>query len=100
VAFESLGVTEEKLKEDYRETSQKQVRTFLILEKVSEQEGIAVSDEEVEERLKEISTRTRQKLDAVKRYYEKNGLIPEVKAGIVNNKTLDLLLEKAEITYS
>jgi hypothetical protein len=54
----------------------------------------------VEERLKEISTRTRQKLDAVKRYYDKNGLIPEVKAGIVNNKTLDLLLEKAEITYS
>jgi trigger factor len=100
VAFESLGVTEEKLKEDYRETSRKQVRTFLILEKVSEQEGIAVSDEEVEERLKEISTRTRQKLDAVKRYYDKNGLIPEVKAGIVNNKTLDLLLEKAEITYS
>jgi trigger factor len=100
VAFESLGVTEEKLKEDYRETSQKQVRTFLILEKVSEQEGITVTDEEVEERLKEISTRTRQKLDAVKRYYEKNELIPEVKAGIMSNKTLDLLLGKAEVTYS
>ncbi len=55
MAFESLGVSEDKLKEDYLETAQKQVRTFLILEKISEQEGITVTDEEVEERLKEIS---------------------------------------------
>ncbi len=54
----------------------------------------------MEERLKEISEKTHQKLDVVKRYYEKNGLIPEVKAGILSNKTLNLLLEKAEITYS
>ena len=99
VAFESLGVTEEKLKEDYLETARKQVRTFLILEKISEREGIAVTDDEAEERLKEISEKTRQKLDAVKRYYEKNGLMPELKAGILTNKTLNLLLEKAEIAY-
>jgi trigger factor len=99
VAFESLGVSEDKLKEDYKETAQKQVRTFLILEKISEEEGITVTDEEVEERLKEISERTHQKLDVVKRYHEKNGLIPEVKAGILSHKTLNLLLEKANITY-
>jgi trigger factor len=100
VAFESLGVTEDKLKEDFRETAQKQVRTFLIIEKVSEKEGITVTDDEVEERLKEISERTHQKLDAVKRYYEKNEMIPEIKAGILNNKTLNLLLEKANVTYT
>ena len=99
MAFESLGVSEDKLKQDYKETAQKQVRTFLILEKISEREGITVTEDEVEERLKEISERSHQKLDAVKRYYEKNGLIPEVKAGILSNKTLNLLLEKANITY-
>jgi trigger factor len=98
MAFESLGVSEDKLKEDYLETARKQVRTFLILEKISEQEGITVTDAEVEERLKEISEKTHQKLDAVKRYYEKNGLIPEVKAGIMSNKTLNLLVEKAQVT--
>jgi len=99
MAFESLGVSEDKLKQDYKETAQKQVRTFLILENISEREGITVTDDEVEDRLKEISERSHQKLDAVKRYYEKNGLIPEVKAGILSNKTLNLLLEKANITY-
>ena len=99
MAVESLGVSEEKLQEEYRETAEKQVRTFLILDKISEQEGVTVTDEEVEERLKEISEKTHQKLDVVKRHYEKQGLIPEVKAGILSNKTLNLLLEKANITY-
>jgi len=72
----------------------------LILEKIAEQEGIAVTDEEVEGRLREISERARQKFDVLKSYYEKNGLIPEVKGGILNEKTLNFLLQKANITYA
>ena len=98
MALKNLGVTEDKLQEDYREMARKQVRTFLILEKIAGQEGITVTDEEAEDRLREISERTNQKFDMVKRYYEKNGLIPEVKAGIMSNKTLDFLLQKASIS--
>jgi trigger factor len=94
----TLGISEEKLQKDYREAAMRQVRTFLILEKIAGQEGITVTDEEMEGRLKEISERTHQKFDAVKRYYEKNGLIPEVKAGIMSEKTLNFLLEKANIS--
>jgi trigger factor len=97
--MKNIGVTEEKLLADYLETARKQVRTFLILEKIAEREGIEVTDEEVEKRLQEISERVRQKLETVKKYYEKNGLIPEVKAGILTDKTLSFLLQKAEITY-
>jgi trigger factor len=99
MALKDLDVTEEKLHGDYGEMAQKQVRTFLILEKIAAQEGITVSDEEVEGRLKEISERGQQKFDAVKRYYEKNGLIPEVKGGILTEKTLSFLLEKASVKY-
>ena len=96
--IDALGVSEEKLQKDYREAAMRQVRTFLILEKIAGQEGITVTDEEVEGRLREISERTHQKYDVVKRYYERNGLIPEVKAGIMNEKTLNFLLEKANIS--
>jgi trigger factor len=99
IDVKNLGVTDEKLQEDYKETAQKQVKTFLILEKIAGQEGITVSDEEVDEHLKEISEKSHQKLDVVKRYYEKNGLLPEVKAGIISDKTLTFLLEKANVTY-
>ncbi|HUL32072.1 MAG TPA: hypothetical protein VLZ03_16590, partial [Thermodesulfobacteriota bacterium] len=100
VAFKNLGVSEEKLQEDYKTMAQKQVKTFLILEKIAGQEGIAATDEETEDRLKEMSERMHQKFDVVKRYYEKNGLLPEVKAGILRDKTLSFLLEKANVHYS
>lgn len=99
LALKNLSVSEEKLQEDYREMAKRQVRTFLILEKIASQEGISVTDDETEGRLKEIADRTHQKFDVVKRYYEKNGLIPELKAGVMTDKTLDFLLQKAEINY-
>jgi trigger factor len=99
VDFKNLGLSEEKLQGDYRETAKKQVRTFLILEKIADQEGITVTDGEAEDRIREISERIHQKFDAVKRYYEKNGLIPEVKAGIMSEKILNFLLEKANVNY-
>jgi trigger factor len=98
IALKNLNIPEEKLQEDYREVAQKQVRTYLILEKIATQEGIAVTDEEADERLQSISERTHQKFDVVKRYYEKNGLIPELKTGILTDKTLNFLLEKANIS--
>jgi trigger factor len=98
VDLKNLNISDEKLQEDYRETAKKQVWTYLMLEKIADQEGIQVTDEEVEGRLREISERSQQKFDAVKRYYEKNGLIPEVKAGLLSDKTLNLLLEKAHVT--
>ena len=97
VVLKNLGISEEKLQGDYRATAQKQVKTFLILEKIASQEGIAVTDEEADHRLKEMSERMHQPFDAVKGYYEKNGLLPEVKAGILRDKTLNFLLEKANV---
>jgi trigger factor len=99
VVLKNLGVSEEKLQEDYKAMAQKQVRTFLLLDKIAGQEGIAVTDEEAEDRLKEMSERMHQKFDVLKRYYEKNGLLPEVKAGIIRDKILNFLLEKANVNY-
>src|SRR4030043_35715 len=99
VVLKNLGVSEDKLQEDYKTMAQKQVRTFLILEKIAGQEGIAVTDQEAEDRLKEMSERMHQKFDVVKQYYEKNGLLPEVKAGIIRDRALSFLLEKANIHY-
>lgn len=98
IVLKNLNIPEEKLQEDYREVAQKQVKTFLILETIASQEGITVTDEEVEERLRSIAERAHQKLEVVKRYYESNGLIPELKTGILTDKTLNFLLSKANIS--
>jgi len=98
ITLKHLNIPEEKLLEDYREVAQKQVKTYLILETIASQEGITVSDEDVEERLRSISERTHQKFDMVKRFYETKGLIPELKTGILTDKTLNFLLGKANIS--
>jgi trigger factor len=95
--LKNLGLSEEKLQGDYKAMAEKQVKTFLILEKIAGLEGISITDEEADERLREISERMHQKFDVVKRYYEKNELLPEVKAGIMRDKTLNFLLEKANL---
>jgi trigger factor len=97
--LKDMDISEDKLREDYRAVAERQVKTYLILEKIAGQEGISVSDEEVQGRLKEISERSHQKFEAVKRYYEKNGLIPEMQAGILSDKTLNFLIEKSNIKY-
>ncbi len=97
--LKDMDISEDKLREDYRAVAERQVKTYLILEKIAGQEGISVSDEEVQGRLKEISERSHQKFEAVKRYYEKNGLIPEMQAGILGDKTLNFLIEKSNIKY-
>jgi trigger factor len=98
ITLKNLNISEEKLREDYREVAQKQVRTYLILENIAAREGITVTDEEADERVRSISEKTHQKFDVVKRYYEKNELIPELKSGILTDKTLGFLLEKANIS--
>lgn len=98
IVLNSLNIPEEELQEDYREVAQKQVRSYLILEKIAAQEGITVTDEEADERLQSISERVHQKFDVVKRYYEKNELIPGLKTEILTDKTLNFLLSKASIS--
>jgi len=43
----------------------------------------------------DLGTNHTKNLEAVKRYYEKNGLIPEIQAGLLSDKTLNFLLEKS-----
>lgn len=99
VELEQAGLSEDTLQNDLRPKAEKEVRTSLILEKIAEAEGLTVSDEEVENRLREMAERYRQKFEMLKSYYEKNGLLPGLREEILSRKTLDFLLQKAEITY-
>ena len=56
----------EKLRESMRESSEKQVRTMLALEKIAEIEGVEVSDEEVENEYKEAAERMETEIEKLK----------------------------------
>jgi len=99
LAFNDVGVEEGRLRKDFEESAVKRVKGRLILEKISALEEISVKDEEVTERLREISLRTNQNVEKVRGYYQKGDRMEELKAKIVEEKTLDFLLERSTITF-
>jgi trigger factor len=96
-ALKDVGVEEGKLRKDFEEAALKRVKQGLILEKISTLEGISVKNEEVTERLREISLRTNQNVEKVRGYYQKGDRMEELKAKIVEEKTLDFLLKGSRI---
>ena len=100
IALKDVGAEEGKLRKDFEEAAVKRVKQGLILEKISALETVSVKDEEVTERLREISLRTNQDVRKVREYYRKGDRMDELRAGILEERTLDFLLKRSTITYS
>jgi len=100
LALKDVGAEEAKLRKDFEEAALKRVKQGLILEKISALEGVSVKDEEVTERLREISLRTNQDVGKVRAYYKEGDRMDELRARILEEKALDYLVGKSNITYS
>ncbi len=86
-----------KLRETMTPAAEKEVRGSLLLEKVAEKEKISVSDEELDQRLQQLSTQLNQRVEAVKKYYNEKGRLEDLRAVLLEEKTLDFLMSKARI---
>jgi trigger factor len=96
--FEEVGITREGLAEEYRPTAEKQVRRHLILGKIVDQEGIEVSDAEVDEGLAEMAKAYQQPLDQIKAFYQSNKDGLEVfKHSLLEKKAIKLIMECSQI---
>ena len=69
MTFEDTGATKEDMEERYREPAEQQVRRYLLLDKIVEQEKIELPDEELENAFKGMADSLRQPLEIVKKYY-------------------------------
>jgi trigger factor len=87
-----------KLRESFRPRAEKEVRDSLILEKIAEREHLAVSDPELDERLGQMAAQLKQRPEAIKSYYRKEDRLENLRALMLEEKTLDFLLGKATIT--
>jgi trigger factor len=95
--LDSAGIDTQKIRESLTPTAENEVRGSLILEKVAEAEKLSVSEDEVEQRLQRLATQLNQRVEAVKNYYEKKDRLEDLRALMLEEKTLDFLLSKAKI---
>lgn len=95
--LEKAGLSEEKLREDLRPSAEKKVKNSLILTEVAKRENIIVTEEDLDQAFEDLANATGQEGGPLRRYYEARGLMDSLKQRLLEQKTLNYLLEHATI---
>jgi len=94
----ALGTNERDLANRLRPQALFNVKAFLLLDAIGTTEDIQVSDEDFEAELKRISEESGQNLARMRAAMEKNGQLLVLRAQMREERILDRLMEKAEVT--
>jgi trigger factor len=87
---------EGKARGEYQKVAEREVRTSFLLEEISRQESIAVSSEEVEERLQKMATVYQRPLEELR---QNSSLKATVQRALEREKVLDFIVAEAEVKY-
>ncbi len=90
-------VDEEKLREYYRTTATRDLQWHLISQKLIEQEGIEVTDEDVENKLKEMEAAGAKEAEDAKSIRENDKDMQRFRDNLVYDKVYEFLENNAEI---
>lgn len=93
----ATGRDPQEFVESFRPQAEQAVKVDLALRAVATAEGLQADDDDVEAEYRHLSLHINQKPKQIKKAYEANGLVPELKAQIRKTKALDWLLEHIEI---
>ncbi len=98
VSPDIFGMDNEKLRDQFRSSAESEVKKTLLTDALAKKLDVKVSDEELEERLKEIAEARSESLERVKAEYEKNAGSEALRVVMREEKVLDLLLDSAHVT--
>ncbi|MBE7015687.1 MAG: trigger factor [Ruminococcaceae bacterium] len=91
------GNTMEGFKETFKPQAEKRIKTTLVLEAIVKAEGIAVTDEEVNDRICEMAKQYNMEADKLKELMQERD-IDNLKSEIAMTNAIDMLVNKAKIS--
>ena len=97
-SLEKAGISEAGLKKEFRSASEKRVREMLILDRVAKQDKINIDDDDLEEGYGKLAESMAQDVETVKKYYEARGQVDSLKEEMLKEKTLNYLVDHANIS--
>lgn len=89
-----IGKTKEDFRKEYEEQAKNSVKSRLVLEEISKQEKVEASDEEIEEKIKEMAANYGKTEDELK---ENEALKNYLKGSIETEKTIEFIVKNAKI---
>jgi len=87
-----------KLREESRPDAEKEVRASLLLSKIAQAEGLEVSEEEIDEVIREMAQEAHEPPDTLKTRLTREGELDTLKSIRRNQKAIDLIYRNAKIT--
>jgi trigger factor len=95
VPDEQIHEQTEEQRETAREEAEKGMRALLVVEALGKQEGLLVTDEELQAELVSIAERNNAEVDEVRKYYAENNLGQQMAIEILERKVRTFLRENA-----
>ena len=96
--LEKAGLSEERLRKDFRPASERRVKNLLVLGKIAEKEKITINEEDLTRGFKELAESTGQNAETLQKYYQARNLVDALKEKLLEEKTLNYLVENAKIS--
>ncbi|MDC7232230.1 MAG: trigger factor [Spirochaetales bacterium] len=98
--LEMQGQTKEQMLESWKENAEKSLKSQLIFNKIIEDEKIEVSDDEMEEEIKNQAEMYNMPVEDLKKSFGEAGLKEYLSSDIKQKKIADFLLKNAKVTKS
>ncbi len=86
------------LRGQLREQATVDVRSSMLMERIADEEKIAVTDEEIEAEINQLATSSRQSVEQVRAALTKQGGERSIADRLRNRKALDLIIENAQVS--
>jgi trigger factor len=97
MTLEMLGMNAESFRQMYRDAAVMQVQGSLLLEAVISQENLALDESEIDSKIVQIAEMANAPVDAVKNYYNGDGMRDQLVGQILEEKAIECLLGKSKI---
>jgi FKBP-type peptidyl-prolyl cis-trans isomerase (trigger factor) len=81
----------------YKDEAAKIIRTILLLKNISEKQAITVSDQEVEEKIREMSQLRGQNYDSLKESLQSGNMMDDIRSEILNAKVFAFIEDNAKV---
>ena len=98
MTLEQIGKTRDDLKEQYRETAEKQVRRHILLSNLITQEKLELADDELEKGFEDVAKSSGGSVEDVKKQFEQNqNYIDNFKHALLEKKMIKLIIDEGDI---
>jgi len=97
-SMEEVGLTREKLSEQYRSIAEKQARRQIILAKVIEQESLELADEDLEKGFADMAASVNQPAEQIKAFYDQDkDKLEFFKHALLEKQAIKLIIDNGKI---